>query len=76
MAEGIRPLPGRVAATKDHPRPSTVKQLQAFLGSGEFLPPFCAGSDQDFAATHGLIEGWSEGRRGCVVDVGDGEGIF
>jgi hypothetical protein len=32
-AEGIRPLPGRVAAIQDHPRPSTVKQLQAFLGT-------------------------------------------
>ncbi len=56
-AEGIRPLPGRVAAIKDNPRPSTVKQLQAFLGSGEFLPPFCAGSGQDFAALTDSLKG-------------------
>ncbi len=29
--EGIMPLPDRVAAIQDHPRPSTAKQLQAFL---------------------------------------------
>jgi|LakMenEpi03Aug12_release.lakeMendotaPanAssembly.Ray.scaffolds.fasta_scaffold1094798_1 hypothetical protein len=31
-AEGIWPLPDRVAAIPDHPRHTTVKQLQAFLG--------------------------------------------
>jgi hypothetical protein len=31
-AEGIRPLPDRMAAIQDHPRPTTVKKLQAFPG--------------------------------------------
>jgi hypothetical protein len=30
-AEGIQPLPYRVATVQDHPKPFTVKQLQAFL---------------------------------------------
>jgi hypothetical protein len=34
--EGIRPLPDRVAAVQNHPKPSTVKQLQAFLGVDNF----------------------------------------
>jgi hypothetical protein len=34
--EGIQPLPDRVAVVQDHPKPSTVKQLQAFLGVVHF----------------------------------------
>jgi hypothetical protein len=38
--EGIRPLPDRVAAVQNHPKPSTVKQLQAFLGVVNFYRCF------------------------------------
>jgi hypothetical protein len=39
-SEGIRPLPDRVAAVWNHPKPSTVKQLQAFLGVVNFYRCF------------------------------------
>ncbi len=40
-AEGIRPpLPDRVAAIQDNPRPTTVKQLQAFLRVVNFYRRF------------------------------------
>ncbi len=74
-AEGIRSLPGRVAAIKDHPRPSSVKQLQAFLGMVNFYRRFVPAAAKILATTNGLIEGWSEGHHGYIVDVGDGEGI-
>jgi hypothetical protein len=45
-AEGIRPLPDRVAAIQDHPRPSTVKLLQAFLGVGNFYRRFVPATRQ------------------------------
>jgi hypothetical protein len=31
-AEGIPPLPDRVKAVQEHPKPTNIKQLQAFLG--------------------------------------------
>jgi hypothetical protein len=39
-AEGIRPLPDRVEAVQDHPKPSNVKQLQVFLGVVNFYRRF------------------------------------
>jgi len=38
--KGIWPLPDRVAAVQDHPKPFTVKQLQAFLGVVNFYRHF------------------------------------
>jgi hypothetical protein len=38
--EGIRSLPDRVAAVQDHPKPSTVRQLQVFLGVVKFYRRF------------------------------------
>jgi hypothetical protein len=45
-AEGLRPLPDRVAAIQDHPRPSTVKLLQAFLGVVNFYRRFVPATRQ------------------------------
>jgi hypothetical protein len=49
--DGIQPLPDMVAVLQDHPKPSTVKQLQAFLGVVNFAtvlfqqrPKFCSHS--------------------------------
>lgn len=39
-AEGIRPLPGKVQALQDFPRPGSVKQLQRFLGAVNFYHRF------------------------------------
>jgi transposase InsO family protein len=39
-ASGIGPLPARVQAIADFPRPATVKQLQAFLGLFNFYRRF------------------------------------
>ncbi len=39
-ASGIGPLPARVQAIADFPRPATVKQLQAFLGFFNFYRRF------------------------------------
>jgi cleavage and polyadenylation specificity factor subunit 1 len=39
-AAGIAPLPSRVAAVGNFPRPSTVQQLQAFLGMFNFYRKF------------------------------------
>jgi cleavage and polyadenylation specificity factor subunit 1 len=39
-ASGIAPLPSRVQAIADFPRPATVKQLQAFLGLFNFYRRF------------------------------------
>ena len=39
-AEGIQPLQEKVTAVKEHPKPKTVKQLQAFLGVVNFYRRF------------------------------------
>jgi hypothetical protein len=53
---GIRPLADRVKAIQDHPKPATVKQLQAFLRAvncyHRFVPPV-----KNPAAPYGLTEG-------------------
>jgi hypothetical protein len=43
-AEGVEPLPENVSAVKDFPRPSTVKELQMFLGMVNFYPRFLPGA--------------------------------
>jgi len=40
---GVLPLPAHVAAIQDFPRPSTVKELQAFLGMVNFYRRFLPG---------------------------------
>jgi hypothetical protein len=39
-AAGISPLPQRVEALQDHPRPRTVRELQGFLGAVNFYRRF------------------------------------
>jgi Reverse transcriptase (RNA-dependent DNA polymerase) len=52
LAAGISPLPGHVAAIRQFPRPTTVRDLQAFLGlltsTGDScgLPPPSCGRSQ------------------------------
>jgi len=41
---GIRPLPARVAAIQDYPRPKTVQQLQSYLGMVNFYRRFIRGA--------------------------------
>ena len=43
-AEGISPLPDRVAAIKKFPQPSTVQQLQTYLGMLNFYRRFIKGA--------------------------------
>jgi Reverse transcriptase (RNA-dependent DNA polymerase) len=39
-AAGISPLPGRMASIRQFPRPTTIRDLQAFLGRFNFYRPF------------------------------------
>jgi hypothetical protein len=39
-ASGVQPLPSHVAAVQDFPRPTTVRELQAFLGMVNFYRRF------------------------------------
>jgi hypothetical protein len=43
-AEGVEPLPENVSAVTDFPRPSTVKELQMFLGMVNFYRRFLPGA--------------------------------
>jgi hypothetical protein len=52
---------GHVAAVVDFPRPSTVKELQGFLGMVNFLPPVPARGGKGVEANHQLLEGWAQG---------------
>ena len=40
-AAGVLPLPSHVAAIQDFPRPSIIKELQAFLGMVNFYGDSC-----------------------------------
>ena len=45
-AEGISPLPAKVAAIREMPRPSTKTGLLSFLGAVNFYRPFIKGLPQ------------------------------
>ncbi len=64
MAEGIRPLLDRVTALQDHPRPSTVKQLQAFLGVVNFYHYFVPAAAKILQPLTDLLKG---GLKATVV---------
>jgi hypothetical protein len=62
-AEGVEPLPENVLAVTDFPRPSTVKELQMFLGH------------QSAEAAHRLPAGRPERPHGSGVERREGGGL-
>ena len=54
-AVGIRPLPERVAAIRDLPRPTTKVELQRFLGGLNFYHRFLPGIAAVLAPLHALV---------------------
>jgi hypothetical protein len=55
--EWIWPLPDRVAAVQDHPKTSTVKQLQAFLGVVNFYRRFVPAAAKILRPLTDLLKG-------------------
>jgi hypothetical protein len=70
-ASGIGPLPSRVQAIAEFPRPATVKQLQAFLGLFNFLP-FHSGGGQTRASPHKVPARLAERVDSVGLVAGDG----
>jgi cleavage and polyadenylation specificity factor subunit 1 len=56
-AEGIQPFPERVAEVRDHPKPSTVKQLQAFLRVVNFYRRFVPAAAKILQPLMDLLKG-------------------
>jgi hypothetical protein len=76
-AEGIRPLPDRVAAIQNHPKPATVNQLRAFLGVVNFYRHFVPVAGKILRSlTDSLKEGLKATTTVGGVDYRDSEGIY
>ena len=56
-AEGIRPMPTRVTAIKEFPRPTTIKELQAFLGVINFYHWFVPAAAQLLLPLYNVLVG-------------------
>jgi hypothetical protein len=56
-AEGIQPLPDRVATVQDHPKPFTVKQLQALLVVVNFYCRFVPAATKILRPLTDLLKG-------------------
>ena len=70
-ADGIAPLPSRVAAIAAHPRPNTIKELQNFLGVINFYRKFVPGATAMLRPLMDALQGspaprlqWSGRRKG------------
>ena len=53
-ASGIRPLPEKVRAVRDFPRPNTARQLRTFLGMMNFYHRFIPGAASTLSPLHRL----------------------
>jgi RNase H-like domain found in reverse transcriptase/Reverse transcriptase (RNA-dependent DNA polymerase) len=62
-AAGVAPLPGRVAALQSFPQPTTVQQLQAFLGLFNFYRHFVPAAA---AIVRPLTDALRGGRKGSA----------
>ena len=56
-AEGIRPMPTWVTAIKEFPRPTTIKELQAFLGVINFYHRFVPAAAQLLLPLYNVLVG-------------------
>jgi hypothetical protein len=62
LAAGVLPLPSHAATIQDFPRPTIIKELQAFLGIVNFYPRFLP----NIARTLRLLtDGLSSGKKGA-----------
>src|SRR5690606_3757768 len=56
-SDGIRPLPSKVEAILNYPRPQTVKQLHRYLGNVNFYRRFVSNASTLQAPLHEIIPG-------------------
>jgi len=56
-AEGTRPLPAKIEAIKNFPKPTNAKQLRQFLGTINFYRRFIPETAKDQAALNGALKG-------------------
>jgi hypothetical protein len=69
-AEGVEPLPENVSAVTEFPRPSTVKELQMFLGMVNFYRRFLPGAARALRPLTDCLRG---GPKGPTVVEWNGE---
>lgn len=55
--EGTRPLPTKIEAIRNFPKPTNAKQLRQFLGTINFYRRFIPGTAKDQAALNGALRG-------------------
>ena len=61
-AAGVLPLPSHVAAIQDFPRPSIIKELQAFLGMVNFYRRFLPSIARTLRSQTDALRGAGRGR--------------
>lgn len=60
--EGTQPLPEKVSAIQEYPRPTTAKDLRQFLGMINFYRRFMRRTAQDQAPLNNLLKGNKKGK--------------
>ena len=62
-AEGVAPLPGQVSAVLDFPRPSSIRELQGFLGAVNFYRQFIPSAAEILLPLTVVLKGGGSGRE-------------
>ena len=66
-AEGILPLPDRVEAIKNYPKPKTVKQLRAYLGLINYYHRFVKNLTRHLSPLYDMIKSPKKSKRDILV---------
>ena len=75
-AAGVSPIASRVSAIQQHPAPTTVKELQGFLGGHQFLPAVHSRRRPHPEAADRPVEGRSQAGGGHPLDSRHAGGVF
>ena len=74
--EGILPLPDRVKAIQNYPKPSTAKQLRAYLGLLNYYHRFVKNLTRHLAPLYDLLKSPKKTKRDLINWTHETETVF
>ena len=74
--EGILPLPDRVEAIQNYPKPSTAKQLRAYLGLLNYYHRFVKNLTRHLAPLYDLLKSPKKTKRDLINWTHETENVF
>ena len=75
-ADGLRPLPQKVSAIQDFPRPTTARKLREFLGIVNYYHRFIPGAADILRPLNGMLTGLQKGSQKTLVWTSEGVESF